>query len=90
MEDFGYLMERVILYATALGLGTCWLGGTLTKSSFAEKIDLRAGEMFVVPKGVEHKPFAETECKALLVEPTGTINTGDTGGDLTAEDNVWI
>lgn len=54
------------------------------------KVDLRAGEMFVVPKGVEHKPFAEAECKAMLVEPAGTINTGDAGGDLTAEDNVWI
>lgn len=54
------------------------------------KVDLRVGEMFVVPKGVEHKPFAETEYKAMLVEPAGTVNTGDSGGDLTAEDNVWI
>jgi len=54
------------------------------------RIDLRAGEMFVVPKGVEHKPTAERECKILLVEPVGTINTGDTGGAMTAEDNVWI
>ncbi len=54
------------------------------------KVDLKAGEMFVVPKGVEHKPFAEKECKIMLVEPVGTINTGDVGGDLTAEGNVWI
>jgi mannose-6-phosphate isomerase-like protein (cupin superfamily) len=54
------------------------------------KVELRAGEMFVVPRGVEHKPFAERECKIMLIEPAGTINTGDTGGDLTAEDNVWI
>lgn len=54
------------------------------------KVELRAGEMFVVPREVEHKPFAERECKIMLVEPAGTINTGDTGGDLTAEDNVWI
>lgn len=54
------------------------------------QVDLKAGEMFVVPKGLEHKPFAEKECKILLVEPAGTINTGDAGGDLTAEDNVWI
>ena len=53
-------------------------------------VDLRAGEMFVVPEGIEHKPFAEEECKIMLVEPAGTINTGDAGGDLTAEDNVWI
>lgn len=53
-------------------------------------VELKAGEMFVVPKGVHHKPFAEKECKIMLVEPAGTINTGDSGGDLTAEDNVWI
>jgi len=54
------------------------------------RVDLRAGEMLVVPKGVEHKPFARNECRIMLVEPAGTINTGDAGGDLTAEDNVWI
>ena len=54
------------------------------------KVSLEAGEMFVVPKGVEHKPFAEKECQVMLVEPVGTINTGTAGGDLTAEDNVWI
>jgi mannose-6-phosphate isomerase-like protein (cupin superfamily) len=53
-------------------------------------VDLKAGEMFVVPKGEEHKPFADKECKAMLVEPAGTINTGDAGGDMTADDNVWI
>jgi len=53
-------------------------------------VDLKVGEMFVVPNGIEHKPFAKMECKIMLVEPVGTINTGDAGGDLTAEDNVWI
>jgi mannose-6-phosphate isomerase-like protein (cupin superfamily) len=53
-------------------------------------VDLKAGEMFVVPRGMEHKPFAEKECKIMLVEPAGTINTGDAGGDLTAAANVWI
>lgn len=54
------------------------------------KVDLKAGEMFVVPKGAEHKPFAAKECKIMLVEPAGTVNTGNAEGDLTAEDNVWI
>jgi len=54
------------------------------------EVDLKSGEMFVVPRGVEHKPFAEKECKIMLVEPAGTVNTGDTGGEMTAEDNVWI
>ena len=45
LEDFGYLMERIILYATDLGLGTCWLGGTFTKSRFAKKISANTGEL---------------------------------------------
>jgi nitroreductase len=43
-EDFGYLMESIILYATSLDLGTCWLGGTFTKSRFAKKVSLSSGE----------------------------------------------
>jgi hypothetical protein len=39
---------------------------------------------------LEHKPYAEKECKIMLVEPEGTLNTGDSGGALTARDNVWI
>jgi mannose-6-phosphate isomerase-like protein (cupin superfamily) len=54
------------------------------------KVKLKQGELFVVPKGVEHKPYAKKECKIMLVEPAGTVNTGDIGGDFTAEDNVWI
>jgi hypothetical protein len=44
LEDFGYQMERIILYATDLGLGTCWLGGTFTKSAFARQIALKKKE----------------------------------------------
>ena len=44
LEDYGYLMETIILHATRLGLGTCWLGGTFTKSGFARKIDLGTSE----------------------------------------------
>lgn len=44
LEDYGYLMELLILHATDLGLGTCWLGGTFTKGSFARRIGLRTGE----------------------------------------------
>src|SRR5215472_11611753 len=49
-----------------------------------------AGEMFVVPKGVEHKPCAENEVKLLLIEPRGVLNTGHEGGERTAENDVWI
>ena len=53
-------------------------------------VTIRAGEMFVVPKGVEHKPFAEREVKMLLIEPRGVPNTGDAGGDRTAPNDIWI
>jgi mannose-6-phosphate isomerase-like protein (cupin superfamily) len=48
------------------------------------------GEMFVVPKNVEHKPYAEGEVKMLLIEPRGVPNTGDQGGERTAQNDVWI
>ena len=51
---------------------------------------ISAGEMFVVPKGVEHKPFAEREVKLLLIEPRGVLNTGHEGGERTAQNDVWI
>ena len=53
-------------------------------------VNVGRGEMFVVPKGVEHKPFAEKEVRLLLIEPRGVLNTGDQGGDRTAENDVWI
>ena len=54
------------------------------------QVHLAAGEMLVVPKGVEHKPFAEREVKMLLIEPRGVINTGEEGGDMTASNDVWV
>jgi mannose-6-phosphate isomerase-like protein (cupin superfamily) len=54
------------------------------------EVTLNEGELFVVPKGVEHKPVAEQECHILLVEPAGTVNTGDVNDKLTAPNNVWI
>lgn len=53
-------------------------------------VNLAAGEMFVVPKGVEHKPFAEQEAEVMLIEPRGVLNTGQAGGERTAENDVWI
>ena len=54
-------------------------------------VDLAAGEMFVVPKAVEHKPFAEEEVKMLLIEPRGVVNTGDEAiSGRTAQNDVWI
>ncbi len=53
-------------------------------------IELKTGDLFVVPKGVEHKPFAKEECKIMLIEPAGTVNTGDAVTTLTASNSDWI
>ena len=53
-------------------------------------VEIGPGEMFVVPKGVEHKPYAEHEVKLLLIEPRGVRNTGEEGGERTAANDVWI
>jgi mannose-6-phosphate isomerase-like protein (cupin superfamily) len=53
-------------------------------------VELAAGEMFVIGRGIEHRTRADAECHALLVEPRGVINTGDAGGDLTAAADVWV
>ena len=64
--------------------------GTMQIEFEDRTIELREGEMLVVPKGVRHKPYAEEECKVMLVEPRGVVNTGDAEGDLTAPNDDWI
>ena len=59
--------------------------GHLTIQLRDENVELDEGELFVVPRGVEHCPRADEEAWVLLVEPEQTMNTGDAGGPLTAE-----
>ncbi len=53
-------------------------------------VALSAGEMYVVPRGIDHKPRATNECHVLLVEPRGVSNTGDTGGARTTDNDVRV
>ena len=64
--------------------------GTMYIEMADQTVALNAGEMYVVPKGVQHKPFAHEECHVLLVEPRGVVNTGEAGGNLTAENDKWV
>jgi len=66
------------------------IAGTLDIEFRDGKVTLEPGEMFVVPKGVEHKPVAENECQIMLVEPKGVVNTGQTENELTAENDIWV
>lgn len=58
--------------------------GQLTIQLRDGDVRLGPGQLYVVPRGVEHCPIAEGEVSALLIEPAGVVNTGDAGGDLTA------
>ncbi|HBY36448.1 MAG TPA: cupin, partial [Delftia acidovorans] len=51
---------------------------------------LRQGELYVVPKGTEHKPSAEREARLMLIEPRGVLNTGEEGGERTAPNDMWV
>src|SRR5579863_3543219 len=64
--------------------------GTLRIDFRDGAVEIGPGEMFVVPRGVEHKPYAEQEVKLMLIEPRGLRNTGDEGGERTAPNDVWI
>jgi mannose-6-phosphate isomerase-like protein (cupin superfamily) len=61
------------------------ISGELTIQLRDGNVTLGPGELYVVPRGVEHCPKAMVETAAMLIEPRGVINTGDAGGDLTAE-----
>ena len=64
--------------------------GTLFIEFEDETMELNAGELYVVPKGVQHRPYALEECKVMLIEPRGVVNTGEAESNLTASNDVWI
>ena len=53
-------------------------------------VTLNEGDLFVVPKGMEHRPVADEECQVMLIEPRGVTNTGETESDMTAPKDDWI
>lgn len=66
------------------------LGGRLRIDFRDGQVELGPGEMCVVPRGVEHKPYAAEEVRLLLIEPRGVVNTGTAGGERTTTNDVWI
>ena len=64
--------------------------GTLFIEFESKTMQLDAGELYVVPQGIQHRPYAKEECKVLLIEPRGVVNTGEADSELTASNDVWI
>ena len=64
--------------------------GTLEIEFRDGSVTLNGGEMFVIPRGLEHKPNAKKLCNVLLVEPKDVINTGNTGGVHMAKNDIWV
>ena len=64
--------------------------GSMTIKLPERDVELTEGEFFIVPKGVEHCPVADEECWILMIEPKGTLNTGDAGGERTVDEPEWI
>ena len=64
--------------------------GTLTIQLPDGDVTLSPGQLFVVPRGVEHCPVAAEEASILLIEPSGVVNTGQAGGDLTATHDTTL
>ena len=64
--------------------------GTLFIEFESETMELKTGELCVVPKGVQHRPYAKEECRIMLIEPRGVVNTGDAESELRASNDVWI
>ena len=66
------------------------VGGSFRMELRDRTVELREGEMFVVPRGVEHRPVADEEVAVMLFEPAATLNTGNAGGDKTVAKPDWI
>lgn len=66
------------------------LEGSLRIDLPERSVNLSEGQLFVVPRGVRHKPYAESPALVLLIEPRGVQNTGSAGGERTAPRDVWI
>jgi mannose-6-phosphate isomerase-like protein (cupin superfamily) len=64
--------------------------GTLVMNFRGRKVEVRAGEMIVIPKGVEHKPSSKDGYKAILIEPEGVPNTGNVRSEMTIKKVEWV
>jgi len=98
-ENLGYAFEKIILYATSLGLGTCWLGGTFNRANFAKAAELKENELIPVVTPVGYPKEKRNLIDSVLVKSAGSVNRkdwselffdGDFGKPLKRETNPKI
>ncbi|MDX1555115.1 MAG: cupin domain-containing protein [Xanthomonadales bacterium] len=70
--------------------GFLCLEGEMTIELRDGAVTLKPDDMFIVPRGMEHRVVDARGCSALLIEPRGVLNTGDGNSDLAAENDVWV
>ncbi len=76
-ENLGFAFEKIILYATSLGLGTCWLGGTFNRSNFAKAVGLKGNEIIPVVTPVGYAKEKRNFLDSLFVKSAGSVNRKD-------------
>ena len=74
MEDIGYLFEQIILFATAIGLDTCWMGASFSRSLFSEKLSLQSDEMIPVVSPIGYKADRRSLVDAVFHMTAGSKN----------------
>jgi len=73
-ENLGYAFEKVILYATSLGLGTCWLGGTFKRAEFGKAVGLKENELLPVITPVGYAKEKRGLLDTIMVKAAGSKN----------------
>jgi hypothetical protein len=74
LEELGYKLEKVILYATSLGLGTCWLGGTFKKSEFSKAMEIQQNEILPIVTPIGYKAKSRSVTEKLMRVVAGSNN----------------
>lgn len=72
LEDFGYSMERIILHASAMGLGSCWLGGSFSRSGFAQRAGIAEGEIIPAVASIGYAAERKTVTDRILRAAAGS------------------
>lgn len=74
LEQLGYCLEKLVLYATSLGLGTCWLGGTFKKSQFSRIVDLKDNEMLPIVTPIGYEANKKSIVESIMRRAAGSDN----------------